>query len=192
MRPNRWADARCAIYDPIFSAAFVACGARNTSASALRLPAGFSLEAIAEIAARASSLRCRTATCSSGPTGATFTSSPMPKAGRRTRRSSPRSTTTARPASHTRAIARDLRRDGASRLGDSVSRRTRRTQVRRIADVRSGPVAPGTDGDVHRTTSVAYTGGLRLRGGRILVQRDDGQRAETLRRKWTRRAPPSR
>jgi glucose/arabinose dehydrogenase len=32
--------------------------------------------------------------------------------------------------------------------------------VRRIADVRRGPVAPGTDGDVHTTTSVAYTGGL--------------------------------
>jgi glucose/arabinose dehydrogenase len=32
-------------------------------------------------------------------------------------------------------------------------------QIRRIADVRSGPVAPGTDGDVHTTTSVAYAGG---------------------------------
>ncbi|MBV8198132.1 MAG: hypothetical protein JO263_08350, partial [Candidatus Eremiobacteraeota bacterium] len=30
--------------------------------------------------------------------------------------------------------------------------------VRRIADVRSGPFAPGTDGDVHNTTSVAYSG----------------------------------
>jgi glucose/arabinose dehydrogenase len=34
------------------------------------------------------------------------------------------------------------------------------SRVRRIADVRSGSVAPGTDGDVHVTTSVAYTGGL--------------------------------
>lgn len=34
------------------------------------------------------------------------------------------------------------------------------TQPQRIADVRSGPVAPGTDGDVHTTTSVAYSGGL--------------------------------
>lgn len=32
-------------------------------------------------------------------------------------------------------------------------------RIRRIGDVRQGPVAPGTDGDVHRTTSVAYTGG---------------------------------
>ncbi len=32
--------------------------------------------------------------------------------------------------------------------------------VTRIADVRSGPVAPGTDGDVHTTTSVAYAGGV--------------------------------
>jgi glucose/arabinose dehydrogenase len=31
--------------------------------------------------------------------------------------------------------------------------------VRRIADVRSGPVAPGTDGDVHTTTSVAFSAG---------------------------------
>ncbi|MFY9718821.1 MAG: hypothetical protein WAK16_04180 [Candidatus Cybelea sp.] len=31
--------------------------------------------------------------------------------------------------------------------------------IRRIADVRSGPEAPGTDGDVHTTTSVAYSGG---------------------------------
>lgn len=30
----------------------------------------------------------------------------------------------------------------------------------RIADVRSGPEAPGTDGDVHVSTSVAYAGGL--------------------------------
>ncbi len=34
------------------------------------------------------------------------------------------------------------------------------TTIRRIADVRTGPVAPGTDGDVHWTTSVAYTNGL--------------------------------
>lgn len=33
-------------------------------------------------------------------------------------------------------------------------------QIRRIADVRSGPVAPGTDGDVHTSTSVAYAGGF--------------------------------
>lgn len=31
--------------------------------------------------------------------------------------------------------------------------------VRRIADVRTGPTAPGTDGDVHHTTSVAYSNG---------------------------------
>jgi glucose/arabinose dehydrogenase len=33
-------------------------------------------------------------------------------------------------------------------------------QPRRIADVRSGPVAPGTDGDVHNTTSLAFSKGL--------------------------------
>jgi glucose/arabinose dehydrogenase len=33
-------------------------------------------------------------------------------------------------------------------------------QPRKIADVRSGSVAPGTDGDVHVTTTVAYSKGL--------------------------------
>jgi glucose/arabinose dehydrogenase len=33
-------------------------------------------------------------------------------------------------------------------------------QPRSIADVRTGPVAPGTDGDVHNTTSVAFADGL--------------------------------
>ncbi|HEY1868610.1 MAG TPA: hypothetical protein VGG70_09970 [Candidatus Cybelea sp.] len=32
--------------------------------------------------------------------------------------------------------------------------------IRRIADVRAGPAAPGTDGDIHTTTSVAYANGL--------------------------------
>jgi glucose/arabinose dehydrogenase len=31
--------------------------------------------------------------------------------------------------------------------------------ARPIADVRTGPVVPGTDGDIHSTTSVAYAGG---------------------------------
>ncbi len=34
------------------------------------------------------------------------------------------------------------------------------SNVRKIADVRTGPVAPGTDGDVHTSTSVAYSNGL--------------------------------
>jgi glucose/arabinose dehydrogenase len=33
-------------------------------------------------------------------------------------------------------------------------------QIRQIASVRSGPLAPGTDGDVHTTTSVAFADGL--------------------------------
>lgn len=36
----------------------------------------------------------------------------------------------------------------------------RARSIRKIGDVRSGPEAPGTDGDVHRSTSVAYTKGL--------------------------------
>jgi len=34
------------------------------------------------------------------------------------------------------------------------------TSIHKIADVRSGPEAPGTDGDDHRSTSVAYAKGL--------------------------------
>ncbi|MGC1381116.1 MAG: hypothetical protein WA814_08855 [Candidatus Baltobacteraceae bacterium] len=41
------------------------------------------------------------------------------------------------------------------RGGDRAAQR-----VKRIADVRTGPPAPGTDGDIHTTTSVAFTGGL--------------------------------
>ncbi len=33
------------------------------------------------------------------------------------------------------------------------------SQLHKIADVRTGPIAPGTDGDVHTTTSVAFTDG---------------------------------
>ena len=33
------------------------------------------------------------------------------------------------------------------------------SEVHKIADVRTGPEAPGTDGDVHNTTSVAFTDG---------------------------------
>jgi glucose/arabinose dehydrogenase len=36
----------------------------------------------------------------------------------------------------------------------------RATAIHKIADVRSGPEAPGTDGDVHRSTSVAYAKGV--------------------------------
>ena len=37
---------------------------------------------------------------------------------------------------------------------------SRATSLRRIADVRTGPVAPGTDGDVHVTTSAIYVGAM--------------------------------
>jgi glucose/arabinose dehydrogenase len=51
------------------------------------------------------------------------------------------------------------------------------TQVRRIADVRAGPLAPGTDGDVHTTTSVAYTKGLvyAAAGSSCNATMDDGK-----------------
>ena len=71
--------------------------------------------------------------------------------------------------------SRDFRRrrcitSGRSRITANASR----VAIRRIADVRSGPVAPGTDGDVHSTTSVAYRGRPGLRVGRVVVQRNDG------------------
>jgi glucose/arabinose dehydrogenase len=50
--------------------------------------------------------------------------------------------------------------------------------VRRIANVRTGPVAPGTDGDVHWTTSVAYTNGLlyAAAGSSCNATMDDGKK----------------
>ena len=52
------------------------------------------------------------------------------------------------------------------------------TQTRRIADVRNGPVAPGTDGDVHTTTSVAYSNGLiyLAAGSSCNATMDDGKK----------------
>ncbi len=41
----------------------------------------------------------------------------------------------------------------------------RATAPREIADVRQGSVAPGTDGDIHTTTSVAYANGLLYAAG---------------------------
>jgi glucose/arabinose dehydrogenase len=52
------------------------------------------------------------------------------------------------------------------------------SQIRRVADVRSGTVAPGTDGDVHVTTSVAYSKGLVYvaAGSSCNATMDDGTR----------------
>lgn len=51
-------------------------------------------------------------------------------------------------------------------------------QTHRIADVRSGPVAPGTDGDVHTTTSIAYSNGLLYvaAGSSCNATMEDGRR----------------
>ncbi|MFY9711113.1 MAG: hypothetical protein WAK88_13180, partial [Candidatus Cybelea sp.] len=43
-------------------------------------------------------------------------------------------------------------------IADPIS--GRRLAPRSVADVRTGPVAPGTDGDVHNTTSLAFAKGL--------------------------------
>ncbi len=52
------------------------------------------------------------------------------------------------------------------------------SHVHRIADVRTGPVAPGTDGDVHTTTSVAYSNGIVYvaAGSSCNATMDDGAR----------------
>lgn len=52
------------------------------------------------------------------------------------------------------------------------------TTIRRLADLRTGPVAPGTDGDVHWTTSVAYANGLlyAAAGSSCNATMDDGKR----------------
>jgi glucose/arabinose dehydrogenase len=50
--------------------------------------------------------------------------------------------------------------------------------IQRIADVRTGPVAPGTDGDVHTSTSVAFTGGrvYAAAGSSCNATMDDGKK----------------
>jgi glucose/arabinose dehydrogenase len=64
-------------------------------------------------------------------------------------------------------------------------------QPHRIAAMRSGPVAPGTDGDVHTTTSVAYSRGLvyaaagsscnaTMQGGRPCVEVDPTRAAVSV------------
>lgn len=64
-------------------------------------------------------------------------------------------------------------------------------RLARIADVRAGPIAPGSDGDVHVTTSVAYTGGLvyvavgsscnaTMGGGRPCVEVDPTRAAVSI------------
>ena len=66
-------------------------------------------------------------------------------------------------------------------------------RLARVADVRNGPVAPGTDGDVHVTTSVAYAGGLvyvavgsscnaTMAGGRPCVESDPTRAAVSMMR----------
>ncbi len=52
------------------------------------------------------------------------------------------------------------------------------SHIRRIADVRQGPVAPGTDGDIHRTTSVAFTAGrvYAAVGSSCNATMDDGKK----------------
>jgi len=51
------------------------------------------------------------------------------------------------------------------------------SRVTRIAEVRAGPVAPGTDGDIHTTTSVAYANGYvyAAAGSSCNATMDDGR-----------------
>lgn len=54
----------------------------------------------------------------------------------------------------------------------------RAEKIHEIAGVRTGPVAPGTDGDIHTTTSVAYTGGFvyAAAGSSCNATMDDGRK----------------
>ncbi|HXO17522.1 MAG TPA: hypothetical protein VN909_05080 [Candidatus Dormibacteraeota bacterium] len=145
----------------IFSAAFVACGVRNTSASALHVPAGFSLDKISDISGARELATLPNGDLIVGTNGRAVYVIPDAEG------------TPAHPQ-----IFATLDDDLAAGVAYASDRHEiyvgtahhvwavpylgerGASQVRRLADVRSGPVAPGTDGDVHWTTSVAFTGGL--------------------------------
>jgi glucose/arabinose dehydrogenase len=134
--------------------------ARAGAASGLRVPAGFSIESIARINGTRELAALPNGDLLVGTGGAEVYIVPDAEAS----------------AAPPRVFAR-LDDDQAAGVAFAPSRREvyvatehhvwaiaytgdgRAGQIRRIADVRSGPVAPGSDGDVHTTTSVAYTGG---------------------------------
>ena len=130
--------------------------------------------------ARASLPHCQTATLSSGRRDETFTSYQTPTESPAHRRlcnlDDERAAGVAFAAARQAIYVATMHHVWEIPYGGGRSA----TQPQRIADVRTGPVAPGTDGDVHTTTSVAFSGGL-LRCGRILVQRNDEGRERALR-----------
>lgn len=145
----------------VFAAVFVGCGARESAASALRVPPGFSIEKIADVAGARELAALPNGDLVAGSRGrdiylianaegkasppVVFATFDDDLAAGVTYASEPHAIFVG-TAHHVWVLSYD----GSRKLANP----------RRIADVRSGPEAPGTDGDEHWTTSVAYAGGL--------------------------------
>jgi glucose/arabinose dehydrogenase len=162
----------------IFSAAFAACAATDTSGSALRVPAGFSLEKIADVPGARELAPLPNGDLIVGTRGREVYIVPDAEG-------------SAQPAQVFASLDDDIaagvafasdRREifvGTSHGVWAIAYHGERvaSKARRIADVRAGPVAPGTDGDIHTTTSVAFTGGYlyAAAGSSCNATMDDGK-----------------
>jgi glucose/arabinose dehydrogenase len=145
----------------LFATVFAACGARESAASSLHVPAGFAVEKIADVPGARELAALPNGDLIAGTRGrdvylvpnaegiasapVVFASFDDDVASGVAYASEPREIFVG-TAHHVWAI-----RYAGERKAKNVLR---------VADVRTGSEAPGTDGDVHWTTSVAYTGGL--------------------------------
>jgi glucose/arabinose dehydrogenase len=162
----------------LFSAALVACGARNTDAAALHVPAGFSIEKIADVDGARELVTLPNGDLIVGTEGRDVYIVPDAEG--------------AAGSPQVFAAFDDEDAAGVAFAADrreifvgtryhvwAIPYRGERTAstIRRVANVRTGPIAPGTDGDVHWTTSVAYTDGLlyAAAGSSCNATMDDGK-----------------
>jgi glucose/arabinose dehydrogenase len=145
----------------LFATVFAACGARESAASSLHVPAGFAIEKIADVPGARELAALPNGDLIAGTTGRDVYLVPN-----------------AEGKAAAPVVFASLDDDLASGVTYANEPREifvgtehhvwaipyrgerKAPQARRVADVRTGQVAPGTDGDVHWTTSVAYTGGL--------------------------------
>lgn len=145
----------------LFATAFVACESRESAASALHVPAGFVIETIANVPGPRELALLPNGDLIAGTRGRDVYLVPNAEG------------TASAPV-----VFATFDDDGASGVAFANEPRelfvgtahhvwsirydgTRKASaIRRVADIRSGPEAPGTDGDVHWTTSVAFANGL--------------------------------
>lgn len=161
MRPKQWAMRVALSTIALYSAAVVACAARTTPEAELHVPAGFTLSKIADV-----------------PGAREIAALPNGDLIVGTRDRDVYVVPSAEGAAGTPRVFATLDDDIAAGVAYAPALHeifvgtvhhvwaiaydgeARASTIRRIADVRTGPTAPGTDGDVHSTTSVAYADGL--------------------------------